>query len=136
MRGEKTLPPDVGKDSPFRLDCELGYWTAGGIRNTPRGVLEWNGIARRSYAASAGGKPVATVRRWPADPKTWVASIPGFIWNVGGDRGSTTQAALKITESPTRGFRTSAAARAAVGSAYAALIAHLAQLASQDSSTE
>jgi hypothetical protein len=47
--------------------------------------------------------------------------MPGFIWDVAGERGSTTTRALSIVKSPSIAFRTSTEARRAVERAYQAL---------------
>jgi hypothetical protein len=65
---------------------------------------------------------VATIRKAPYHPQ-WVVSIPGFEWDVRGERGSTTTRALGIETSPSRAFPSSKEAKRAVEQAYAALLA-------------
>ena len=101
------------------ISCELGVWLDSGVRNVPRGALQWHGVPRRVYtAAVAGHAPVATVRRNPYT-RQWVVSMPGFVWDVRGERGSSTHQALRIEQSPARAFDSSRAARSAVDAAYA-----------------
>lgn len=104
------------------ISCELGIWLDSAVRNVPRGELSWRGIKGRIYTGALGDRYVlATVRRAPHHPQ-WVVSLPGFVWDVSGDRGSTTTAALGITTSPARSFRTSKRAMKAVESAYETLL--------------
>lgn len=103
------------------VHCDLGTWLDSGLRNTPRGDLTWSGIPRRVYTASAGGQPVAVVRR-ALYQATWIADMKGFVWDIRGTRGSTTTQALNIESANVRGFPTSAAARKAVEAAYNVLI--------------
>lgn len=101
--------------------CELGVWLDSAVRNVPRGAVVWTGQPRRIYTAAVDGRyPLASVRRALHQP-LWVVSMPGFVWDVEGERGSTTTRALNISSSPSRGFRTSTQAKRAVEQAYAAL---------------
>jgi hypothetical protein len=101
--------------------CDQGRWLDSAVRNVPRGTLRWSGVPRRVYTAAIGTDCVlATVRR-AAHQAQWVVSMPGFIWDVAGERGSTTTRALSIVKSPSIAFRTSTEARRAVERAYQAL---------------
>lgn len=102
------------------LACELGTWLDSAVRNVPVGALTWQGIPRRVYTAAIGNTPLATVRRALNQP-LWLVSIPGFIWDVRGDKGSSTTRQLNIETSPSRGFASSQEARRAVEAAYSAL---------------
>lgn len=102
------------------ITCNLGVWEDNAQRVIPQGSLEWRSIPRRVYTASVGGKPLATIRR-ALYQKVWIASMPGFLWDVQGERGSSTTNFLKIKTSPVRGFPSSAEARSAVEEAYRAL---------------
>ena len=59
------------------LVCKFCIWRESGLRNTPRGSLEWAGMRGRVYSASVGRDPVATVRRNPHRAQ-WTVSLPGF----------------------------------------------------------
>lgn len=107
--------------------CDLGVWLDSAVRNVPRGKLIWTGVPRRVHTASVEGvraASIATVRKQPyMSTPTWTVSIPGFEWDVSGDRGSSTTQALGIKRSPSRAFRSSKEAIRAVEAAYAALLA-------------
>lgn len=104
------------------ISCDLGTWLDSAVRNVPRGTLSWQGIPRRIYSASIDGRfPLATVRRTLYLAK-WGVSMPGFVWDIKGDRGTPQTAALGMDTSPVRGFRTSKEAMRAVEQAYRALL--------------
>ena len=103
------------------LPCDLGTWLDSAVRNVPVGTVSWQGIPRRVYTAAIDGRyPLATVRR-ALSTRQWIVSMPGFVWDVTGDRGSTTTRGLRITTSPSRGFGSSAEAKRAVEAAYQVL---------------
>lgn len=87
----------------MEISCELGVWTEGGVRNTPIGKISWNGSKGKVYTAFVHGKIIAMVRKTP-DTNKWAVSIPGFIWDVSGEKGSTVQFYLGIKHSPVKGY--------------------------------
>lgn len=113
-------------DTPVRcangdLACELGTWLDSAVRNVPVGPVTWQGIPRRVYTASVGRTVLGTVRRALNQP-LWLVSVPGFVWDVRGDKGSSTTRQLNIETSPSRGFKSSQEARRAVEAVYSALL--------------
>lgn len=103
------------------LKCSLGEWSPNALRLVPRGEVSWTGMRGRSYVATVNGKHLGTIRR-AVSQATWLATMPGFQWDVQGDRGSTTTNFFRIKKSPVRGFPSSKAARAAVEEAHKALM--------------
>lgn len=103
------------------IACDLGVWLDSAVRNTPHGTLSWAGLPRRVHTAAVGRCVIATLR-YNAIARQWSVSIPGFLWDVSGDKGSGTQRDLNIKQSPVRAFKTSKQARRAVEQAYAALL--------------
>lgn len=98
----------------------LGQWLESGLRNVPRGQLEWVGMPRKAYTATVGASVVATIRCKPYG-RGWTARMEGFEWDMSGEAGNSFHKTFGVTTSPVRAFKTSILARKAVEEAYGLL---------------
>lgn len=113
------------------IDAELGHWTEGALRNLPGGQGTWSGIKGRGYSYFIVGEvrgqkdwkiQVASIRR-QLNNIGWIGRIEGFEWTITSDMGTARfqqiPTTTPLTHTPSKLFKTSAAAKAEIESILA-----------------
>ena len=69
-------------------ETENGRWTANAIRLIPEGEPVFEGLPRRGYMVSVGGRKVGTMRRQIGANQGWMLRIDGYEWRVTPSMGA------------------------------------------------
>jgi hypothetical protein len=101
--------------------ASLGYWREP-LGNLPDGApLVWqkpDKLGLQVWIGLLSGRPVARISRQPGHGAGCSAALDGWMWTE--QLEGTGAAQLGVKESPTRGFKTVADAKRAIGAALAA----------------